>query len=100
MNPLETRKRLLLAESDLLRVQLAEDVGMLLAAWRRAGIPTRSIGGASPMLDLISACLGAFGRLRDSGGRGPVSRLGRLLRGAGLLSTLWLGWLRARRSAP
>ncbi|MEY4690393.1 MAG: hypothetical protein RIT19_718 [Verrucomicrobiota bacterium] len=100
MNPIETRKRLLLAESDLLRVQLTEDVGMLLAAWRRAGIPTRPFGGASPMLDLLTVCLGAFGRLRDSGGRGTASRLGRLLRGAGLVSTLWLGWLRARRSAP
>lgn len=99
MNPLETRKRLLLAESDLLRIQLSDDFGLLMAAWRRAGIPARSLSGASPMVEFFSACLSAVGRFRDPGGHGPVSWLGRLVRGIGLVAMLWLGWQRARKSA-
>jgi hypothetical protein len=37
MKPLETRKRLLLAESDLLRVQVSEDVRRLVEAWPPGG---------------------------------------------------------------
>ena len=99
MNPLETRKRLLLAESDLLRVQLADDFGLLLAAWRRAGMPGRSLGGASPGIVFLTACLSALGRFRDPGGHASVSWLGRLVRGIGLVSTVWLGWQRARKFA-
>ena len=101
MNPLETRKRLLLAESDLLRVQLADDFGLLLAAWRRAGMPGRSLGGASPGIVFLTACLSALGRFRDPvpGGHASVFWVGRLVRGIGLVSTVWLGWQRARKFA-
>ena len=43
MTPLETRKRLLVAESDLLRVQLSEDGERLKSAWDRSGV--RALGG-------------------------------------------------------
>lgn len=102
MKALETRKRLLLAESDLLRVQLSEDFGLLRAAWARSGIRGRPMEGVSSGVALLMACLGAFGRVRGPGplGGGRRSWIERLFRGVGVLSTLWLGWRRARGARP
>lgn len=102
MKALETRKRLLLAESDLLRLQLSEDFGLLRDAWAHSGIRGRPMGEVSPGVALLMACLGAFGRACGPGplGAGRRSWTERLFRGVGVLSTLWWGWQRARGARP
>ena len=96
MNPLETRKRLLMAESDLLRIQLTEDIESLRSAWDRSGSRARIWSGLISSIPMLMAGMNSLcpkpttneGRRRSWGAM--------LLQGASLLSTVWLSWKRAR----
>ncbi|MEN9776873.1 MAG: hypothetical protein RJB04_628 [Verrucomicrobiota bacterium] len=96
MNPLETRKRLLMAESDLLRIQLTEDIESLRSAWDRSGSRARIWSGLISSIPMLMAGMSALHPkpTADGGSRRSWGTL--LLQGAGLLSTVWLSWKRAR----
>lgn len=100
MTPLETRKRLLVAESDLLRLQLSEDGDRLKSAWDRSGVRARFWSGLVASLAVLMTGLSALRQnsSADSAKRG--SWVGRFLQGASLVSTLWLSWKRARGGSP
>ncbi|MEY2789103.1 MAG: hypothetical protein RLZZ34_2246 [Verrucomicrobiota bacterium] len=96
MNPLEIRKRLLVAESDLLRVRLSEDFESLRSVWEQSGIRGRFW---SDWVASLAAMVTGLGSLRSGISSDPVrprSWVSRWVQGAGLLSSVWLAWKRAR----
>jgi len=89
MNPLETRKRLLMAESDLLRIQLSEDIESLRSAWDRSGSRARIWSGLIGSIPMLMAGMNSLCPK-------PTTNEGRRRSWASLLSTVWLSWKRAR----
>ena len=92
MNPLESRKQLLIAESELNRAQLGEDLAAL-AAWVRALTDrAKSFGSIVSSTALLVAALAAFrrGKLVDADAK--PSWLRTILKGAGMVSTFWLAF--------
>jgi hypothetical protein len=88
MTSLESRKQLLLAESELNRTQLAADIVTLSAE-------VRALTGRAKSFTSVAtsalALVGAF-QHRPGAGSGKRSWWQILLRGAGLMSSLWLAF--------
>ncbi len=96
MNALETRKQLLMAESDLLRIQLSEDIESLRSAWNRSGARARVWSGLISSIAVLMAGMTTLRPKPMSGGGNRRSWVTVLLQGASLLSAVWLSWKRAR----
>jgi hypothetical protein len=94
MTPLQSRKQLLLAESELNRAQMAADVSALTTKVRAfTGRTTSFVSVASSALALVTAFQGG----KSAGGGGKRrSWLQIILKSAGLVSTIWLA-LRAHK---
>ena len=92
MNPLESRKQLLIAESELNRAQLAGDLAALTAGVRTLTDRAKSLGSIASSAAVLLAGLAAFrrGKLADADGKPSWRRT--LLKSAGLISTLWLAF--------
>ena len=92
MNPLASRRHLLVAESELNRALLVEDTGTLTAEVNALVNRTKSLGSLASSAAVLVAGLAAFRR----GPSGPTdakpSWLQTILKGAGLISTLWLAF--------
>jgi len=88
MNPLQSRKRLLLAESELNRLQLAGDLAALKADVRALTSRAISIAAIASSTAVLMAGLAAFRRAKRAPATKP-SCLQTILKGAGLISTLW-----------
>lgn len=92
LNPLQLRKQLLLAESELNRVQLAGDLAALKAGFRtirERAKPFESIASsAAALVTGLAACRNA--KTANAGAK--CSWLQIILKGAGLISTLWLAF--------
>jgi len=89
MNPLQSRKLLLLAESELNRAQLVQE-------WETLTEEVRAIGGRAKSFDEIAssaavlvAALAAFRRARPVQAGPKPSWLRTILRGASMCFTLW-----------
>jgi hypothetical protein len=98
MNPLAVRKRLLLAESELNRAQLARDVNVLTTGVRALTERTKAIRSVASSAAGLVAGLAAFQRARRVNAGGTQSRLQAVLQCAGLVSSLWLAYRVRRRS--
>jgi hypothetical protein len=92
LNPLQSRKQLLLAESDLNRALMLEDVAALTADLRLVTDRARSFGSIASSGAALVAGLAAVRRGKTARGGARPSWLRIILRGAGLLSTLWLAF--------
>jgi len=92
MNPLESRKQLLIAESELNRAQLVGDMAALTAGIRTLTDRAKSFGSIASAAALLVAGLAAFrrGKCVDAGVK--PSWLQTILKGAGMVSTLWLAF--------
>ncbi len=89
LTPLQSRKQLLLAESELNRIQLVADITTLTANVHALTGRAKSLGSvASSALALLAAFQGG----RNDGGGRRRSWLQIILKGAGLVSTLWLAF--------
>lgn len=89
MNQLALRKRLLVAESEINRVQLGRDTSDLCEAVRGLVGTTTTFGGiVSTGLSLVSS-LTDDKRGSPASGAGLASWLGHLLSGAKIVSTIW-----------
>jgi len=89
MNSLESRKQLLLAESELNRTHLAADITELTEhVHALSGRAKTFTSVATSALTLVAA----FQRARPATSGGKRSWLQIILRGAGLVSTLWLAF--------
>lgn len=92
LTPLGARKQLLIAESELHRARLVEDAAEVAAGLKSATVRVRSIGSIASSAAVLMASAAA---LRASGPVGPkvkTSPLRAILKGMGLLSTLWLAF--------
>jgi hypothetical protein len=89
MNPLESRKQLLIAESELNRAELLRDWQTMShdmhALARKAGI----IGSWVSIAASLAAGLAFFRRKKSAPAAENPSWLKAILKGAGLVSTFW-----------
>ena len=93
MSPLESRKQLLIAESELNRAQLGGDLDALAAGVRTLADNAKSFGAIASSAALLVAGLATFRRGKKPGDAGgKPSRLQTILKGAGWISTLWLAF--------
>lgn len=98
MNSLESRKQLLIAESELNRAQLLEETAALAACMRTITDRARSFGSVASVAAVLVTGLVAFRRTRSLLAAAKPSRLQTILKGAGMVSTLWLAFRAQRRS--
>ncbi len=89
LNPLELRKQLLIAESELHRAQLVQE-------WQAMGDGVRSIADRAGTISSIAstaasliAGLASFRRHKSALAKQKPSWLQTILKGAGLISTIW-----------
>jgi hypothetical protein len=99
LNPLQSRKRLLLAESELNRAQLVGDAAALGTGLRALGTRAKSIEAVATAAAVLFSALAAGRRLGSAEPAPKRPWLTTLIRGAGLLSSLWLAF-RTDRSPP
>jgi non-ribosomal peptide synthetase component F len=92
MNSLESRKQLLIAESELNRAQLAGDMAALMADVRMLTDRAKSFSSIASSAAVLVAGLAAFRRGKPVDADAKPSRLQTILKGAGLISTLWLAF--------
>lgn len=96
MNPLEIRRRLLVAESEINRSQIIDDCDELAAGVRIFAERAKSFGSLMASAQVLITATAAFQRGRSSDGSGPASWLQTMIKGAGLVSTIWFA-LRSHR---
>jgi hypothetical protein len=99
LNPLQSRKRLLLAESELNRAQLVGDIAALDAGLRALGARAQSIESVATAAAVLFSALAAGRRAAPAKPAPKRTWLANLIQGAGLLSSLWLAF-RTDRSPP
>jgi len=92
LNPLESRKQLLIAESELNRAQLVGDVAALTADVRTFTDRAKSFGSIVSSAATLVAGLAAFRRGQPVAPDATSSWLQTLSKGAGLVSSLWLAF--------
>jgi hypothetical protein len=97
INPLESRKQLLIAESELNRAQLAGDMAALTAGVRTLTDRAKSFDSIASSAAVLVAGLAAFRRGKPMGADAKPSWLRTILKGAGLISTFWLAFRSQRR---
>jgi len=90
LNPLELRKQLLLAESELNRVQLVGDVAALQAGVCALAARAKTYESIASSAAVLVTGLAALqrGKLTSSGVKPTWLQM--ILKGAGLISTVWL----------
>ena len=90
MNPLESRKQLLIAESELNRTQLVGEMAGLTAGVRTLTDRAHSLGLIASSAALLVAGLAAFRRGKSGSAEVKPPWLQTMLKRAGMISTLWL----------
>lgn len=97
LNPLMLRKQLLLAESDLNRAQLVGDMAELKTDLRTLTERGKSFSSLATSAAALVAGLAAFqsGKASDTGAK--PSWIRSALKGAGLISTVWLAFRSQKR---
>ncbi len=92
MSRLESRKQLLIAESELNREQLTEEIAALTADVCALTDRAKSFGSVASSAALLVAGLAAFRHSKSAPAGAPSSWLRKILRGAGMISTIWLAF--------
>jgi len=92
MTPLKLRKQLLIAESELNRAQLAEDMSALYADVRSLTARAKLFGAIASSTAVLIAGLAATKRGKPANAGAKPSWLQIILKGADLVSTLWLAF--------
>jgi hypothetical protein len=92
LNPMESRKQLLIAESELNRAQLVEDLNVLKAEIHTLTDRAESFGVIASSAATLVAGLAAFRRNKPGEADAEPSWPQTILKGAGLVSNLWLAF--------
>ena len=92
MNPLESRKQILIAESELNRAVLVGDLAALTAEVRTLTDRAKSFGSIASSAAVLVAGLAAFRRGKSVDDDARPSWAQTILKGAGLISNLWLAF--------
>ena len=90
ISPLESRKLLLIAESELNRAQLVQECMALTAGVRTLAGRARFFGSIASSAAVLVAGLAAFRRGKPVDAEVKASRWQTILKRAGMVSTLWL----------
>jgi len=98
LNPLESRKQLLIAESELNRAQMVGDMAALTADVRTLTDRAKSFGSIASSAAVLVAGLAAFRHGKTAGADAKPSWRQTILKGAGLISTFWLAFRSHRRN--
>lgn len=96
MNSLQSRKQLLVAESELNRAQLAADVAALKSSVGELAGRAKFLRTVAATAGTLMAGLSAFRRGKSAQGSVKHPWLQAILKGAGLVSTVWMAF-RAQR---
>ena len=97
MNSLESRKQLLIAESELNRAQMLEEMAELTAGVRTVTERAKSFGSIASTAAVLVTGLAAFQRTKSVLPAAKPSWLQTILKSAGMVSTLWLAFRSQRR---
>ena len=89
LSPLESQKRLLIAESELNRAQMVQDLNALKSDVNALVDRVKSFGSIGSSVATLVSGLAAFQLGKPANGDGKSHWLRRIMRGAGLVSTLW-----------
>ena len=90
MNPLESRKQLLIAESELNRAQLVQELETIKDKVHSLANQTRTISSLASAAATLIAGLASFRRKKESAHAAEKpSWLQTIVKGAGLVSTIW-----------
>ena len=92
VNPLDTRKRLLIAESELNRAQLTQEWGALTGSVRTFADRARSLGSIATSAAALVAGLTNLRSNKPAEAEAKPSWMKSILKGAGLISTFWLAF--------
>ena len=95
LNPLESRKQLLVAESELNRAGLSEEWQAMTRSARDLAHQAKTIAAWASSAALVVAGVSALRRDSPRSGTVKSSWFQKILKGARMASTLWLA-LRAR----
>jgi len=97
MNTLATRKQLLLAESELNRVQLGREMAELRAGIRTLTGRAQSVTSIVSSVAVVVSALAAFRRGKPANAGTKPSWPQIILKSASLASTLWLAFRSTNR---
>jgi hypothetical protein len=89
LSPLQSRKDLLLAESELNRALLVGEMTAMAEDVRSLKDRARSFGSIASAIAMLGLGLAAFRRGKAAAGEAKPSWLQTLLKSTGLVSTLW-----------
>ena len=89
VNPFESRKQLLISESELNRAQLVREWDALAVGVRTFSGRVKSFGSLASSASLLVAGLAAFRRVKSGRTGVKLSWLQTILKGAGIVFTLW-----------
>ena len=92
LNPLELRKQLLIAESELNRAQLVQDWQAVADGVHAVAGRARTLGSVAATAASLVAGFASFRRQKSTAAAEKPSWLQTLLQGAGLLTTVWQGF--------
>jgi len=90
VTPLESRKQLLIAESELNREQLIEEWQTMSLGVHALGARVKSISSLASAAALLAAGVSVFRRGRASPNGAKASWLGMALKGAKVASAIWV----------
>jgi hypothetical protein len=100
VNPLEARKRLLLAESELNRAQLVQEWQAVTDEIHSLANRARTIGSLASAAASLVAGLASFRRKKSAPPDEKPSWWRTVLKGAGLVTTCWRAFRRPDRDRP
>lgn len=89
---MQSRKRLLIAESELNRAQLAGDVAAMTAGFRSLAERARLFRSIASSAAVLLSGLAAVRSARRAEADVKTSRFQTILKGASLVSTFWLAF--------
>ena len=98
MSSLESRKQLLIAESELNRAQMLEEMLALTAGVRTVTERAKSFGSIASAATVLVTGLAAFRRTKSVLAAAKPSWLQTALNAAGMVSTLWMAFRSQRRN--
>ena len=92
VSPLELRKELLIAESELNRAQLMDEWEAATEWHRTLSVGVRTMGSVASAAALLVSGVRAFRRKRAPQNGAEASWLQPVIKGAGLISSLWVAF--------
>jgi hypothetical protein len=90
VSPLQLRKELLVAESELNRAQLIEEWQGMTEGIRTLGARVKTVGSVASLAALLAAGVSAFRRERASSHGAKSSWFDKILKGAKVASAIWV----------